>query len=70
MSASLGSLSQKITAEIYIYTSPGVYVDVTSEYHEDPIISINGIQVQIYPDYSNGVVYDGSGNAIGFISIQ
>lgn len=56
-----------VTGDIYVYTSPGVLSDVTAEYHEDPIITINGVPVQIYPNYNNGYVYDAAGDVLGFI---
>ena len=57
-----------IAGDIYVYTSPGVYADVTSLVHQDPIISINGQDVLVVPNYNTGVVYDGNGNVIGFIA--
>jgi len=57
-----------IPGDIYVYTSPGNYIDITAEYHEDPIILLNGVEVEIYPNYSNGLVYNGSGDVLGFIA--
>jgi signal peptidase I len=56
-----------IVGDVYVYTAPGVYVDITAALHEDPVYLLNGVEVLVVPDYSNDVVYDGNGNIIGFV---
>jgi hypothetical protein len=58
-----------VPGDVYVYTSPGVYEDVTAAIHEDPIILIGSQYVDVIPNYTTGVVYDGNGNVIGFVAV-